>query len=183
MKTPWGDSETVSRIHPDIILVTTPSHGGIHIFGETAEKIPQEVWNSFSHSNGWAEEDCEAVIALAILGMGIPGLSAASVKRHALNITRHIDSRYAHCAQHIEAPEKETPVLPQIVITFENKGSFGSSGVLDSIIVFVDDKMDASEQVTEALREYVSANTFAPGDVVTIGPLARVTERTTPSPQ
>ena len=176
MKTPWGDSETVNRIHPDIILVTTASHGGIHIFGKTAEKIPQDVWSSFIASNGWAEEDCEAVIALAILGMGIPGLSAASVKQHALNIAKHSGSSYAHCAKYIEAPEEETPVLPQIVITFENKGSFGSSGILDSIIVFTDE-LSANEQVTEALREYVSANTFAPGDVVTIGPLARVTER------
>ena len=171
MKTPWGDSETVNRIHPDIILVTTPSHGGIHIFGETAKKIPQEVWSSFIASNGWAEEDCEAVIALAILGMGIPGLSAASVKKHALNITQGIDSRYAHCAQYIEAPEEETPVLSQIVITFENKSSLGSSGILDSIVVFVDDKLDADEQVTEALREYVAENIFVPGDVVTIGTL------------
>ena len=43
MQTPWGVSERVKRIHPDIILVTTPRHGGIHVGGKTAEKIPQDV--------------------------------------------------------------------------------------------------------------------------------------------
>ena len=70
---------------------------------------------------------------------------------------------------YIESPEEEeTPVLAQVVITLESKGSFGSSGILDSIVVFMDHEQDDNEQVTEALREYVANNTFAPGDCVTI---------------
>ena len=111
------------------------------------------------------------MIALAILGVALPGLTVDKVKKIALSITQGRDSSYAHCAQYIEAPKTETPVLGQVVITFENKNSCGSSnGILDSVIVFTAE-LDANDEVTEALREYVAQNTFAPGDVVTISQL------------
>jgi len=63
--TPWGLSDTAETLAPGVILVTTPSHGGL-LLPENAP-IPAQVTAAFINGPRWAEEDCELAIALALL--------------------------------------------------------------------------------------------------------------------
>ena len=65
--TPWGIAESSEQIAPGIEIVSTPSHGGLRMTPERWGELPSDVQRAFRNS-GWAEEDCEAPIALAIFG-------------------------------------------------------------------------------------------------------------------
>ena len=65
INTPWGLSDTADTLAPSVILVTTPSHGGLLL--PESSPIPAEVTATFINGPRWAEEDCELPIALALL--------------------------------------------------------------------------------------------------------------------
>lgn len=65
--TPWGSAQTVVELGDGIWMMTTASHGGIHVRGAAMKAIPTSVRETFINGPEWAEEDCEASIAIAIL--------------------------------------------------------------------------------------------------------------------
>ena len=67
VRSPWGKVEDATRIGPEIMKVSTPSHGGLHVTGAAARAISDDVWDCMMNGRGWAEEDCEEVIVLALL--------------------------------------------------------------------------------------------------------------------
>ena len=67
--TPWGAAQEVEEIIPGVVLVSTPSHGGIHLDSDNQALIPEE----HRREDSWYEEDCE--IAIPILF--IPGVMDA----------------------------------------------------------------------------------------------------------
>ena len=68
-RSPWGTPDYVKQLAPGVLLVQTPSHGGLRIYKRQWEQIPEEVRATFYDAQ-WAEEDCETVIALTLLGIG-----------------------------------------------------------------------------------------------------------------
>ena len=65
--TPWGASQDVEMLGPDVTRVSTASHGGLHVTGAAANAVPAVVWAAMMNGRGWAEEDCELVIVATIL--------------------------------------------------------------------------------------------------------------------
>ena len=67
--TPWGWAEDMEELAEGVWRVRTPSHGGLKLSRERWEELPVEVREAFE-TPCFAEEDCEEVIALALLGLG-----------------------------------------------------------------------------------------------------------------
>ena len=66
-RTPWGPAQDVIAYGPEVVLVSTAGHGGLRVTGAAAKAIPESVWATMMHGRGWAEEDCEYPIILALL--------------------------------------------------------------------------------------------------------------------
>ena len=66
-QTPWGSAQNVEQLGDEVWIVDTAGHGGVHMTGAALRAVPAEVGITFINGPGWAEEDCEACIALAIL--------------------------------------------------------------------------------------------------------------------
>ena len=66
-RSPWGTIDHVTRLGPDVVVVETPSHGGLHFEGAAAEAVPAAVRATFIEGPTWAEEDVELPIALTFL--------------------------------------------------------------------------------------------------------------------
>lgn len=65
--TPWGSAQTVEQLGDEVWMVTTAGHGGVYMTAKAVRRIPAAVRSTFMNGASWAEEDCEASIALAIL--------------------------------------------------------------------------------------------------------------------
>jgi hypothetical protein len=61
---PWGQIQESYRYAEGIYVVSTASHGGMHLSPQINEKIPHYM----RRDNGWYEEDCEIAIPIYILG-------------------------------------------------------------------------------------------------------------------
>lgn len=59
--TPWGGADFVTHPAPGVVVVSTPSHGGIGL-DSIRNGMIAEPWRNAS---GWYEEDCEALIVAA----------------------------------------------------------------------------------------------------------------------
>ena len=66
-RSPWGTIDHVIRLGPEVQIVETPSHGGLHFQGKTIDAVPPQVRATFIEGPTWAEEDLEMPIALAFL--------------------------------------------------------------------------------------------------------------------
>ena len=67
MHPPWGASQHTTQITPEIIRVSTASHGGYHCTGKAQQRI-ETLFPGFQPwaGPGWYEEDCDwAIVALA----------------------------------------------------------------------------------------------------------------------
>jgi hypothetical protein len=63
-ETPWGAADFVDEVGPGIYIVSTSSHGGMHLSDEINARIPDYM----RRDSGWYEEDCEIAIPCWILG-------------------------------------------------------------------------------------------------------------------
>ena len=67
--TPWGTPDRAIELAPGILLIDTPSHGGIWLSPERNALIPAWIkaltFASGQGRNGWYEEDCDIAIPLA----------------------------------------------------------------------------------------------------------------------
>ena len=66
-RTPWGAADNSKELGDGVYEVSTPGHGGIYMGAEARAAIPADVRRTFINGGAWAEEDCEMVIALALL--------------------------------------------------------------------------------------------------------------------
>ena len=105
ISTPWGLSDTADTLAPGVILVTTPSHGGL-LLPENAA-IPTDVTATFINGPRWAEEDCELPIALALLQAqgavddnALPGYPATRILEAARAVAERFP-RYAIALDHL----------------------------------------------------------------------------------
>ena len=108
--TPWGRSDTTHTLAPGVILVTTPSHGGL-LLPENAP-IPAAVTATFINGPRWAEEDCELPIALALLqaqkvvdNNALPGYPATKILEAARGVAERFP-RYAVALDHLPTTQE-----------------------------------------------------------------------------
>jgi hypothetical protein len=77
METPWGQSQTVTKLGQDgIVSVSKAGHGGIYVPGPLLRMIPVEQQGyaaAWSGSVNWYEEDC----AWCYVALAFPGLFTA----------------------------------------------------------------------------------------------------------
>ena len=66
-RSPWGTIDHVTRLGPEVEVVETASHGGLHFQGKAINAVPAQVRATFIKGPTWAEEDLELSIALAFL--------------------------------------------------------------------------------------------------------------------
>ena len=66
-RSPWGTIDHVTCLGPNVAVVETPSHGGLHLEGPAIEAVPAAVRATFIEGPTWAEEDLELAIALTFL--------------------------------------------------------------------------------------------------------------------
>ena len=111
INTPWGVSDTADTLAPGVVLVTTPSHGGL-MLPENAP-IPAAVTATFINGPRWAEEDCELPIALALLQAAgavkddaLPGYPATKILNAARLVAEQFP-RYAVALEHL--PRRGNP--------------------------------------------------------------------------
>ena len=105
INTPWGLSDTADTLAPGVILVTTPSHGGLLL--PESSPIPAAVTATFINGPRWAEEDCELPIALALLQAqkmvddnAVPGYPATKILEAARGVAERFP-RYAVALDHL----------------------------------------------------------------------------------
>ena len=106
MHTPWGHADYAEQIAEGLVVVRTPSHGGLRLSAERWSELPEDVTATFSLTR-WAEEDCEAPIAIALLGVDPrPHLSwgPEEFAAHARRIASHYEL-YAPALAHLPAAE------------------------------------------------------------------------------
>ena len=98
-ESPWGpaQSEWNEEIAAGVTRVSTAGHGGLRFSQERWASIPAAVRGTFMNP-GWAEEDCEAPIAIAVLGIG--GEHQRDYEATARRMAGEFDA-YAPCAPHI----------------------------------------------------------------------------------
>ena len=66
---PWGRIEHVETLAAGVDLVATASHGGLRLSEEVQDRLPADLLTCFYHGPGWAEEDCETPLVLALLDL------------------------------------------------------------------------------------------------------------------
>ena len=76
--TPWGNADHTQKLAPGVLQVNTVAHGGLKLSCERWLDLPEEVRRSFIHPL-FPEEDCEAPIALMILGLADRGTREAAI--------------------------------------------------------------------------------------------------------
>jgi len=66
--TPWGRADWIHKIDDGIVMIGTPSHGGIWLSQERIKELP-EHYEPFTRSRQWAEEDEDGGLVLQYLGL------------------------------------------------------------------------------------------------------------------
>jgi len=66
---PWGAVDHVQALGPDVVAVSTPSHGGLWVSPEAMTSIPAALRATAYSSGGWFEEDCDWCIPYLALGL------------------------------------------------------------------------------------------------------------------
>lgn len=101
MQSPWGEVSQygIKQVVPGVTAVQTAGHGGLHFSRAAWAALPPDVKRTFMN-RGWAEQDCEEKIAIAVLGIG--GENREQYLDSARKIAEDYET-YAPCLRHIEA--------------------------------------------------------------------------------
>jgi DNA repair protein RadC len=66
---PWGPVQTVTPLGPDVVAVTTASHGGLRVSLTAFARLPEAIRETAYSANGWFEEDCDWALPYLALGL------------------------------------------------------------------------------------------------------------------
>ena len=66
---PWGAVDRVYALGPDVVVVATPSHGGLWVSPQAMTSIPAPLRATAYSGGGWFEEDCDWCIPYLALGL------------------------------------------------------------------------------------------------------------------
>ena len=66
---PWGAIDHVEALGPEVVVVSTPSHGGFWVSPRAMATIPEPLRATPYSGGGWFEEDCDWCIPYLALGL------------------------------------------------------------------------------------------------------------------
>ncbi len=66
---PWGPIQTVTPLGPDVVAVTTASHGGLRLSPTALARLPEPIRETRYSQGGWFEEDCDWALPYLALGL------------------------------------------------------------------------------------------------------------------
>ena len=66
---PWGAIDHVYALGPNVVVVATPSHGGLWVSPEAMTLIPAPLRSTAYSRGGWFEEDCDWCIPYLVLAL------------------------------------------------------------------------------------------------------------------
>lgn len=66
---PWGPIQTVTALGPDVVSVTTASHGGLRVSLTALAQMPAPARQTAYSRDGWFEEDCDWALPYLALGL------------------------------------------------------------------------------------------------------------------
>jgi hypothetical protein len=66
---PWGPIQTASPLGPEVVVVTTASHGGLRLSAAAFARLPQAIRQTAYSRDGWFEEDCDWALPYLALGL------------------------------------------------------------------------------------------------------------------
>ena len=101
IQTPWGQADQNEEIVPGVNFVSTPGHGGLVLSERWWRDIPEDVASTLT-DRLYAEEDCEAPIVLALLG-----LEEGRWLDAAIRIARRLEKYYGAALPHLERIQQE----------------------------------------------------------------------------
>lgn len=95
--TPWGENEGETYAAPGVVIVRTPSHGGVWLSPARRAQLPAairagvgryiaSVWRA--SPGEWSEEDCEGPLVLACFAseLNAEAVNVAAIRRAALDV-------------------------------------------------------------------------------------------------
>ena len=75
---PWGPVQTVTPLGPEVVAVTTASHGGLRVLLTALARLPEPIRQTDYSGDGWFEEDCDW--ALPYLALGLDAFETDAVR-------------------------------------------------------------------------------------------------------
>ena len=66
---PWGPIQTVTPLGPEVVAVTTASHGGLRVSLTALARLPELIRETRYSQGGWFEEDCDWALPYLALGL------------------------------------------------------------------------------------------------------------------
>ena len=66
---PWGPIQTITPLGPDVVAVTTASHGGLRVSLTALARMPDPLRKTALSAGGWFEEDCDWALPYRALGL------------------------------------------------------------------------------------------------------------------
>ena len=66
---PWGPIQSVTPLGPDVVTVTTASHGGLLVSLSALARMPEATRQTAYSKGGWFEEDCDWALPYLALGL------------------------------------------------------------------------------------------------------------------
>ena len=107
LETPWGQPQCMEQVADGVWQVSTAGHGGLYLAPGVWRALPERVRKTMLDS-GFAEEDCEAVIAAALLDIGneIFGFNPDKTINMAIATANRFE-RYAPALPYLKAIEAD----------------------------------------------------------------------------
>ena len=68
---PWGAIQSVAPLGPDVVTVTTASHGGLRVSPGALRRMPEAIQNTAYSRGGWFEEDCDWALPYLALDLDV----------------------------------------------------------------------------------------------------------------
>lgn len=96
---PWGSVDRVTQLAPGIVVVSTPSHGGIWLDAAHEARLPDALKTHARQYTPapWYEEDCDALIPFLVFADELRAHLSAEhydlIRRTAITVAPHM--RYA----------------------------------------------------------------------------------------
>jgi hypothetical protein len=106
---PWGPIQAVEALGPDVVSVTTASHGGLRVSLTALARLPEAIRETPYSQDGWFEEDCDWALPYLALGLHAHEHDAArGAEVHAAAVRTVRRYHPQHCAL-LGVPADRTP--------------------------------------------------------------------------
>ncbi len=102
---PWGPIQTVTPLGPDVVAVTTASHGGLRVSLTALLRMPEPLRQTAYSEGGWFEEDCDWALPYLALGLDAFEADAARAAEVRAAAVRTVQAFHPHHAALLGVPD------------------------------------------------------------------------------